>query len=128
MRSLSLVLAVMVVGLAVAGCPAKRDEVPQMGPEEIQPAPSPGAVRPAVTVETPAADKFGTLAQPTGSEKLGPAGTQVYTVKKGDTLSSIARTFYGDAKLVKKIVDANKAKIKDPNVLPVGTVLTIPPK
>jgi len=82
-------------------------------------------------VETPAAEKVGTLARPVGPDKagaapVGPAGTQTYKVKKGDTLSSIAREFYGDARLRTRIVDANKDKIKDPNVLAVGLTLTIP--
>jgi hypothetical protein len=54
----------------------------------------------------------------------------VYTVGQlpddGGTLSSIARMFYGNASDWKKIYEANKATLKDPNVLVWGTRLTIP--
>jgi len=49
-----------------------------------------------------------------------------YTVKKGDTLSLIARKFYGDAGQWKKIYQANHSKIKNPNILISGTELIIP--
>jgi LysM repeat protein len=47
-----------------------------------------------------------------------------YTVKSGDTLSSIAKKFLGDARKYPLIVAANQ--LSNPNVLPVGKVLTIP--
>ncbi len=49
-----------------------------------------------------------------------------YTVKKGDTLGGIAKSFYGSATKWRIIRDANKDKISDPNKLKVGTVLTVP--
>jgi len=49
-------------------------------------------------------------------------------MQKGDTLYSLARRFYGDGKLWTKIADANKDKIRDVTSIPVGTVLTMPPK
>ena len=52
-----------------------------------------------------------------------------YTVKSGDTLPTIAAEVYGDAKQWTRIYDANKAAIgNDPNVIPPGTQLIIPPK
>lgn len=49
-----------------------------------------------------------------------------YTVKKGDTLWAIAKKYYGNGAKYTKIVNANKSKIKNPNVIQVGWVLTIP--
>jgi nucleoid-associated protein YgaU len=49
---------------------------------------------------------------------------QSYTVASGDTLSKIAKQFYGDAGAYQKIADANS--IDDPNMIQVGQVLTIP--
>ena len=49
-----------------------------------------------------------------------------YTVKKGDCLWNIAKKFYGKGSLYTKIYNANKDKIKNPNNLTVGQVLTIP--
>lgn len=52
-----------------------------------------------------------------------PART--YTVKSGDSLSKIAKEFYGDAKLYTKIVAANPG-IKNPDVIHPGDVFVIP--
>ena len=61
----------------------------------------------------------------------GPAGTVSapagsYTVKKGDTLSKISKQFYGDANAYKKIFDANRDQLKDPDKIQPGQVLRIP--
>ena len=53
-----------------------------------------------------------------------PAKQTTYTVVKGDTLSGIARRFYGDASLYGKLAAANN--IKNPNLIYAGQVLTIP--
>jgi len=53
-----------------------------------------------------------------------PAGS--YTVKKGDTLSKISKQFYGDANAYKKIFDANRDQLKDPDKIQPGQVLRIP--
>ena len=49
-----------------------------------------------------------------------------YTVQKGDSLSKIAKEFYGDAREWKKIYEANKERIKNPDLIQPGWVLTIP--
>lgn len=51
---------------------------------------------------------------------------QEYKVKKGDTLSHIAKNFYGKASRWTVIYEANSNKIKDPSRLKPGTVLIIP--
>lgn len=53
---------------------------------------------------------------------------QTYTVKPGDTLSKIAKQFYGDLNAYMQIFEANRDKLSDPNMIKVGQVLTIPPK
>ncbi len=59
-------------------------------------------------------------------EAAGGAG-RTYTVKQGDNLSKIAKTFYGSANLWPRIYEANRAVIgKDPNRIYPGWVLTIP--
>lgn len=47
-----------------------------------------------------------------------------YVVKKGDTLQSIAKRFYGDPSVWRRIADANK--IKKPKELKVGRRLELP--
>lgn len=49
-----------------------------------------------------------------------------YTVKSGDTLSKIAREYYGDAGRYPEIFEANKPMLKDPDKIYPGQVLRIP--
>ena len=49
-----------------------------------------------------------------------------YTVKKGDCLWKIAKRFYGNGASYKKIFNANRDKISNPNKIQIGQVLTIP--
>jgi nucleoid-associated protein YgaU len=144
MRALTVAVMAMMVAMAAVGCGPKKEDVPQMTADEIAGPPTVGPTTPAVVVETPARPTgtssvertsiIGRLptTTPTRTTAVVPPLTAAttYTVVKGDTLSSIARKFYGDASAGSKnrILDANKAKIKDPNIVPVGAVLTIPAK
>ncbi|AEY67170.1 LysM peptidoglycan-binding domain-containing protein [Clostridium sp. BNL1100] len=56
--------------------------------------------------------------------KVG-SGDKVYTVKAGDTLSKISAKFYGDSSKYKKIYEANKARIKNPNMIYEGQKIVI---
>lgn len=49
-----------------------------------------------------------------------------YTVKRGDCLWLIAKKFYGSGAKYTKIYEANRDKIKNPDRIYVGQVLTIP--
>ena len=59
-----------------------------------------------------------------------PAGTtgqsQTYVVVAGDSLSKIARHFYGDASKWPRIHEANRDQIKNPDLIHPGQKLTIP--
>ncbi len=59
-------------------------------------------------------------------EPVSPS--QVYVVRDGDTLWSIAQRFYGDGFMWPHIYDANKSQIHDPNEIYQGQKLTIPGK
>jgi nucleoid-associated protein YgaU len=50
----------------------------------------------------------------------------MYTVKSGDTLSKIAKQFYGDANRYHELLEANKPMLKDPDKIYPGQVLRIP--
>ncbi|MGV3538994.1 MAG: LysM peptidoglycan-binding domain-containing protein [Rufibacter sp.] len=54
------------------------------------------------------------------------AAQDTYTVKSGDSLSKIAKNFYGDAQQWHKIHQANMDQIKDPNLIHPGQKLIIP--
>lgn len=52
--------------------------------------------------------------------------TKTYTVKSGDCLWNIAKRFYGNGAQYTKIYNANRGKIKNPNLIYPGQKLTIP--
>jgi nucleoid-associated protein YgaU len=51
---------------------------------------------------------------------------QSYTVERGDSLSKIAKRVYGKASLWRKIYEANKDNIKDPDLIYPGQVIRLP--
>lgn len=51
---------------------------------------------------------------------------QVYTVAAGDSLSKIAKQFYGNSNEYMKIFNANRDKLSDPNAIKPGQQLVIP--
>jgi nucleoid-associated protein YgaU len=66
-----------------------------------------------------------------GAGKEGAAGgaskvSRTYTVQSGDTLSKIAKEYYGDANKYMDIFNANTDKLSDPNKIQVGQELVIP--
>lgn len=52
----------------------------------------------------------------------------MYTVKKGDSLSKIAKAHYGDPMKYPAIFDANKPMLSDPDKIYPGQVLRLPPQ
>jgi nucleoid-associated protein YgaU len=51
---------------------------------------------------------------------------KIHTVQSGETLSSIAKHYYGDANEYIAIFEANKDKLSDPDKIQVGQELVIP--
>lgn len=51
-----------------------------------------------------------------------------YVVESGDTLSKIAKRFYGDASLYSKIFESNQPLLSDPDKIYIGQTLRIPPR
>ena len=70
------------------------------------------------------------LDAPSGSDRDGELELdltdRMYLVAEGDTLSSIARKFYGQASSRWRILDANRNVIRDPYVVMPGWRLRIP--
>ncbi len=60
-----------------------------------------------------------------GAQQAGDA-PRTHTVVKGDTLSKIARQYYGNANRWQPIFDANRDILKDPDRIYPGQVLKIP--
>lgn len=55
-----------------------------------------------------------------------PVGGKTYIVRPGDTLWGLSKKYYGDGSYWPKIYKANQDKIKNPNVIRIFQVLTIP--
>lgn len=66
----------------------------------------------------------GSSSVPTSPE----TGTQArtYTVRGGDSLWKISEEMYGDGNHWNRIYEANRDRIKDPDMIQPGWVLTIP--
>lgn len=62
----------------------------------------------------------------TGATPPDPTNSIVYEVKSGDSLGSIARQMYGDARFSNIIFKANADILKDPNTLRPGMKLIVP--
>ena len=60
------------------------------------------------------------------SSSTAPAAARTHTVVKGDTLSKIAKQYYGSAGQWKRIYEANKDAIKNPDLIYPGQTFTIP--
>lgn len=62
------------------------------------------------------------------AEKAAPAGATTYTVEAGDSLWKISEKFYGDGNQWRRIYEANRDEIKDPDMIHPGQTFTIPAK
>jgi nucleoid-associated protein YgaU len=75
--------------------------------------------------DTPPKADFSDVESGSSSTAPPPAG-KTYTVAKGDSLSKIAKEVYGSANQWKKIYEANKDTIKNPDLIYPGQVIKIP--
>ena len=60
------------------------------------------------------------------SSSASAADERSYTVQPGDSLSKIAQRELGDADQWRRIFDANRATISNPDLIHAGQVLTLP--
>ena len=60
------------------------------------------------------------------AEGPAPVETRIHEVSKGETLSAIAKEYYGKASLYTKIFEANRDILKDPDHIYPGQKLKIP--
>ncbi len=65
-------------------------------------------------------------AGPQAASGTTTTSSKTYTVKPGDTLSKIAKEFYGNANEYNKIFEANQDKLESADKIQVGQELTIP--
>ncbi len=117
------IVVVAVLLMLSAGC--KKPTGPQTTEIDSLPAPSRSTneLMPA-GLPTETYTGWETTAPRTVVEPPAPPTTRTHTVRKGDTLWSIAKECYGDGKRWKEIAAAND--IANESKLPVGKVLRIP--
>jgi len=65
-------------------------------------------------------------AQPVGTSGGAATTERTYTVKAGDTLSRIAKEYFGNANEYMKIFNANRDQLTDPDKIKPGQTLKIP--
>lgn len=84
-------------------------------------------VQSGVASTAPKKADFGNVQSGSASTAPAPAGsTQSYTVVKGDSLSKIAKQFYGNANRWREIFEANRDQISNPDLIKPGQVFKIP--
>ncbi|MGK2962171.1 MAG: LysM peptidoglycan-binding domain-containing protein [Gemmatimonadaceae bacterium] len=78
------------------------------------------------TTGKPAADFSDVTSGASTTAPSASSGKTSYTVKSGDSLSKIAKAQYGDASQWKRIYEANRDKISNPDLIHPGQEFTIP--
>jgi nucleoid-associated protein YgaU len=61
-----------------------------------------------------------------GPQTTPPSAARVHIVKKGETLSHIAQSYYGKASDYNRIFEANRDQLNDPDKVREGMTLRIP--
>ncbi len=101
--------------LTIPAAPAAKAAAPVAAPTAAPATPAGPETRPSNQSATAVA------------ETPAPAAKEMsYTVKQGDTLSTIAAKTLGSKNKWTVILDANKATLKDPKDLKIGMVLKVP--
>ena len=108
----------------------RTSSVADATPKPVAPAPTaPPRVqtpttRPATAVEAP---PIGPTVKPAEPVAAAPEPTaQTHVLQKGESIARLAQKYYGSERFVPLILEANK-QIRDPNRIPVGAKITIPP-
>ncbi len=96
-------------------------------PRETPPASPPAESIPPAVAEPVVAKEPNSPQDSTVHEQTEKIETQrFHIVRRGDTLSEISQTYYGSSAKWRKIFDANKETIKNPDRLSPGQKLIIP--
>ncbi len=107
------------ISLLIFGCEAWTKKSP----------PADQGDKAAISEVKPEPDAKAEAAAPTEepAPEAAPAGGQTHVVAKGETLYILARKYYnGNQSMWRKIWEANKAQVPNPNQLKVGQQLIIP--
>lgn len=116
------------------GSASKADAIARMNPTMSPPNMKAGRVikipKDPNNIQGKPAPKEPEKVSPKPTEPPTVGSTQEHAVVKGDTLSGIAKKYYGSShpRFIEKILDANKGVISSPEDLRPGQTLKIPPK
>jgi nucleoid-associated protein YgaU len=118
------------IGLVIVGCQEKKGST-STNPSVTEVSPPPAAapapqpyVGPTAQATAPQPVTYDAAPTQTASATPGPVAGGNYTVKKGDTLYSIAKSRYGNGNQYTKIVSANPGLA--PDRLKVGQSIVVP--
>ena len=123
--AIAALLPTLIDKLTPDGRAPGRDELPQRSGSilaQILPGRRSGTT-PGPAPARPKAD-FGNVQ--TGSSQVAEPQEEIYSVVAGDSLSKIAKRLYGDANQWKRIFEANRDQIKNPDLIQPGWQLRIP--
>ena len=95
-------------------------------PEAAAAAAATTAATTAAMMGPPTAPPGATITRAEGPAPLSEPATRIHEVVKGETLSAIAKTYYGKASAYAKIFEANRDILKDPDHIYPGQKLKIP--
>ena len=93
------------------------------------PAQTPSPEPPATAVAEPPAKPIDGTAEPLPKENYvpnPPESPRVHVVQTGETLYELARRYYNDQRQWRRIYEANRQRIQDPNDIRAGMKLIIP--
>jgi len=131
-RRITSLTCLLMAALILAGCQCKTNQELAEVPPPIMDQPESGQVEFTTPEPEPVdqaeLEQTGVI-QP-ATQQVIPVNaepvrfSQSYTIRKGDTLWSIAREYYGDGKRWREIVEANPHIV--PEKLRVGQVIILP--
>jgi LysM repeat protein len=70
--------------------------------------------------------QYADLTADIGLDAALPVPPRIHEVVSGDTLSKLAKHYYGNGNLYMKIFEANRDQMRDPNIIQIGQKLKIP--
>ncbi len=104
---------------ALTGAPSSDEEDAAHEPRQF----APPIVRSLPRAESPPSAAIVARRPPIDAPRVEP---QRHKIRDGDTLSSLAERYLGDARRAVEIFEANREVLTDPDLLPLGKYLTIP--
>ena len=130
-RIITALVAMLVATTALVGC-EKKETVGEppiqigMAPGEFEPYEEQTPTDTTTTGGEEATTSSETKTATTAGDDTTTAIPRMYTIGKGDTLFALARRFYSDERKWRDIWNANRDKIPNKDLLPIGMEIVLP--